>query len=80
MPLHDLGKPITGIGKAVEVVLALTAAVNDSPESQQSQVVAHSRLGHVEMVAQPSDMALPFGKQADDLESGRVADLLEQSR
>jgi hypothetical protein len=30
----DVGKPITGVGKAVEVVLALAAAVYDSPESQ----------------------------------------------
>ncbi len=28
---HDLGKPIAGVGKAVEVVLALAAAVDDSP-------------------------------------------------
>jgi hypothetical protein len=28
---HDLGKPIAGVGEAVEVVLALAAAVHDSP-------------------------------------------------
>ena len=56
--LHDLGKPKTGVGKAVEVVLALAAAVYDSPESQQGQVVAQSRLAHVKLVAQPPDMAL----------------------
>ena len=27
---HDLGKPIASVGEAVEVVLALAAAVNDS--------------------------------------------------
>ena len=76
----DLGKPIAGVGEAVEVVLALAAAVDDSPVPQQGQVVAHSRLAHVKLVAQSSDMPLPFGEQGDDLESGRVADLLEQSR
>jgi len=30
----DVGKPITGVGEVVEVVLALAAAVYDSPESQ----------------------------------------------
>jgi len=73
----DVGKPIAGVGKAVEVVLALAAAVYDSPESQQGQVVAHKRLAQVKLVAQSPDMAFPFGKQGDDLESGRVADLLE---
>ena len=62
---------MAGVGKAVEVVLALAAAVYDSPESQQGQVVAHSRLAHVELGAQSPDMAFPFGKQGDDLESGR---------
>ena len=76
----DVGKLKAGVGKAVEVVLALAAAIYDSPESQQSQVVAHSRLAHVELVAHPPDMALSFGEQADNLESGRVADLLEQNR
>ena len=75
--LDDLGKPIAGIGKAVEVVLALAAAVDDSPVPQQGQVVAHSRLAHVELAAQPPDMALPFGEQGDDLESDRVAEMLE---
>ena len=73
----DLGKPIAGVGKAVEVVLAPAAAVYDSPVPQQGQVVAQSRLAHVELVAQPPDMALPFGEQGDDLESGRVAEMLE---
>src|SRR5208337_3589522 len=41
---------------------------------------AHSRLAHVELIAQPADMALLFGEQGDNLESGRVADLLEQGR
>ena len=76
--LHDLGKPIAGIGKSVEVVLALAATIDDSPVPQQRQVVAHRRLAHVKLVAQPPDMVLPFGEQGDDLESGRVADLLEQ--
>ena len=76
----DLGKPIAGVGEAVEVVLALAATIDDSPVPQQGQVVAHGRLAHVELVAQPPDMALPLGEQGDDLESGRVADLLEQDR
>src|SRR5271165_4221700 len=71
----DLGKPTAGVGKAVEVVLAL-AAVYDSPVPQQGQVVARSRLAHVELVAQPPDMALPFGERGDDLESDRVAEML----
>ena len=50
------GKPITGLGKAVEVVLALAAAVHDAPMPQQGKVVAHSRLAHGELVAQPPDM------------------------
>ena len=74
----DLGKPIAGVGEAVEVVLALAATIDDSPVPQQSQVVAHRRLAHVKLVAQPPDMVLPLGEQGDDLESGRVADLLEQ--
>ena len=73
----DVGKPITGVGKAVEVVLALAAAVYDSPESQQGQVLAHNRLAQVKLAAQSPDMAFPFGKQGDDLESGRVAEMLE---
>jgi len=76
----DVGKPIAGVGKAVEVVLALAAAVYDSPESQQGQVLAHSRLAEVELVAQPPDMALSFGEQADNLESGRVGSLTCLSR
>ena len=75
----DLGKSITSVGKAVEVVLALAAAVYDSAVPQQSQVVAESRLAHVKLVAQPTDMALTFGEQGDDLKSGWVADLLEQN-
>ena len=71
----DLGKPIAGVGKAVEVVLALAAAVYDSPVPQQGQVVAQSRLAYVELVAHPPDMVLPFGEQGDDLESGRVAEI-----
>ena len=55
----DLGKPIAGVGKAVEVVLALAAAVYDSPVPQQGQVAAHSRLAHVKLVAQPPDMRSP---------------------
>src|SRR5271157_281827 len=74
------GKPIAGVGKAVEVVLALAAAVHDSPMPQQGKVVAHGRLAHVELLAQPPDMELFFGEQGDNPESGRVADLLEQDR
>ena len=74
----NLGKPIAGVGKGIEVVLALAATIDDSSVPQQRQVVAHRRLAHVKLVAQPPDMVLPFGEQGDDLESGRVADLLEQ--
>src|SRR3954454_12541823 len=49
--LHDLGKPIAGVGKAIDVVLALATAVNDSTVPQQSQVVADSRLAEVELLA-----------------------------
>ena len=77
-PLDDLGKLLTHVGKGVEVVLALATAVDESPVPQESQMVAHRRLAHVELVAQPSGMTLPFGEQGDDLESGRIADLLEQ--
>ncbi len=32
---HDLGKPKTGLGKAVEIVFALAATVHDSPVPQE---------------------------------------------
>jgi hypothetical protein len=76
---HDFGKPKAGIGEGVEVVLALAATIDDSPVPQHCQVVAHRRLAHVKLFAQPPDMVLPFGEHGDDLESGRVADLLEQT-
>jgi hypothetical protein len=76
----DVGKPITGIGKAVKVVLALAAAVHDSAVPQQGQVVAQGRLAQVKLVAEPPDVTLPVRKQCHDLESGRVAELLEQNR
>ena len=41
----DLGKPIAGVGKAVEVVLALAAAVYDSPVPQQGQVAGSQQAG-----------------------------------
>src|SRR4051794_33864086 len=76
----DLGKPIAGVGEAVEVVLALATTIDDSPVPQEGQVVAHGRLAHVKLVAHPADMSLPLGEHGDDLEAGRVADLLEQDR
>jgi len=76
----DLGQPIAGVGKGVEAVLAVAAAFDNPPVPQEGQVVAHSRLAHVKVVAQPPDMALPFGEQGNDLKSGRVADLLEENR
>jgi hypothetical protein len=48
---HDLGKSIAGVGKAIDVVLALATAVNDSTVPQQSQVVADSRLAEVKLLA-----------------------------
>jgi hypothetical protein len=77
---HNLGKPIAGIGETIEDILALTTAVNDSTVPQQSQVVAYSRQTDVKLVAQLADMTLPFGEQGDNLESGRVAEMLEQVR
>src|SRR4051812_35919150 len=76
--LDDLGEPLADVGQDGEVVLALAATVDDSPEPQLGQVMAYSRLAHVKLVAQPSDMPLSLGEQSDELESGRVADLLEQ--
>ena len=47
---------------------------------QQSQVVAHHRRALGQILAQSSNMPLPFGEPGDDLESGRVAEMLEQVR
>ncbi len=56
----DLGEPVAGLGEAVDVVLAPAAAVDDSPVPQEGQVVAHCRLAHVELAAQPPGVALPL--------------------
>jgi hypothetical protein len=43
-PLDDIREPLARVGEAVEVILALAAAVDETPESQESQVVAHGGL------------------------------------
>jgi hypothetical protein len=48
----------------------LAAAVDDSPVPQQGQVVAHSRLAHVKLVANPPGIVLPFGEQESSNEDG----------
>jgi hypothetical protein len=66
----DFGKPMASVGKSVEPLPALAAAVDDSPVPQQGQVVAHSRLAHVKLVANPPGIVLPFGEQESSNEDG----------
>src|SRR4051794_16688140 len=77
---HDVEESMAGVGEAIEVVLALAAAVNDSTVPQKNQVVAHHSRAQVKQVAESPDVVLSFREQADDLESGRVTDWLEQVR
>src|SRR3954463_14564447 len=61
---HDVEESMAGVGEAVEVVLALAAAVNDSTVPQQNQVVAHHSRAQVKQVAESPDVPLSFREQA----------------
>lgn len=78
--LGDLGKVFAGLGEAVEVVLALSARLDDSSVPEQGKMVAHGRLTLVQLAAEAADVSLPFRKHEEDLEPGRIADLLEKNR
>src|SRR3954452_2857882 len=78
--LDDRGELFARLGQAVEIVLTLTARRDDPAVSQQGQVMAHGGLTLIQLAGEGADVPLPFREHQDDLQTGRVADLLQEHR
>ena len=77
--VDDPGQLATGLGEAVEIVLAGAAGLDEPAVAEQGQVVADRRLAlRARGRRRLGDVPLLLVEQHQDLEPGRVGHLLEQ--
>src|SRR5690348_5707870 len=76
--VDDAGQIGAGVGEAIEVVLTLAPGGDDAAVPEQRQVVADGGLALAELGAEGADVLLALGEDQDDLQAGRVADVLQQ--